>query len=455
MFKNQQSYKFSFFLIPFALILLYLGWKKWLVTVPKPLPEQTALAIKSSLNGGSYYEISTSAAKKESYLSADYRIWIPDGVKKIRGLIVKQHGCGDDAAATGLNHANDLQWQALALKHQFALMGTRLPTDYPTCTDKAIANRAAEGSFLKAISILAQKSDRQELNTVPWVMWGHSGGADWGTQMLRHYPERTIAVINVRCGGISLTSGNSEILNLDSNSQSTSPLLKVPVFWFIGDKDPFEKECKKLPQKIFYKFRKANALWALAVQPNAAHETGDSRLLAIPYVDKIISARVTKDSNQLLPIDKTQEWFGDPTTHEIAPINKFEGNPLKAAWLPNEETARKWQEYVTTGKISPTSKPNVPTNVTVTSISATEKVIKWNFTPDLENGLPSFRIYRHNSLIQTLEGQKHNFGDAPEPANVTLEFRDPKAAPDSTYTVAAFNQLGESVSAPATYTKKP
>ena len=65
---------------------------------------------------GNYYETSVPFLSKGKYLAAEYRLWVPKDVQPIRGLLVKQHGCGAPAAATGLDHANDLQWQALAVK---------------------------------------------------------------------------------------------------------------------------------------------------------------------------------------------------------------------------------------------------------------------------------------------------------------------------------------------------
>ena len=442
----KQKYQLGWLTIAFALTLLYLGWQRWSVAIPKSLPQQPV--IKNSLNGGSYYEVSTSPTEKDQYLAADYRIWIPDG-KKVRGLLVKQHGCSDGGGYKGLNYANDLQWQALALKHQFALVGTRLPTNYPMCTNRAIVDRAAEKSFLKAIVMLAQKSRHQELNTVPWIMWGHSGGADWGTQMLEYHPDKTIAVINVHSGGIRSTSGNSEILNLDLNSELASGLIKTPILWFVGAKDPYAEEAVELPKKIFYKFKKANALWALAIGPDTAHETRDTRLLAIPYLDAIANMRLT-DSRKLRPINPAKGWLGNIATKKVVPANKYKGDFAETVWLPDRETALKWQQYVTSSKILPLHKPNTPTNVTVTDISSTKKIVKWDYTPDLENGLPDFRIYRNNSLIQTLKGQTYDFGDVTDSPYVILEFQDLKAKPNATYTVAAFNQLGESISLPAT-----
>jgi hypothetical protein len=437
MFKNKLSSKLSWLLIPFTLALGYVGWKRWLLTVPEPLPSKLAFAFENnnSFSDGTYYEVFIPPTKTDKYLSAEYRIWIPKDVKSLRGLIVKQHGCGDPAAASGLKHANDLQWQALASKHQFALVGTKYATNNQICENWALLNSGSEGAFLKAIRTFAQKSSHPELNKVPWVLWGHSGGADWSAQMLHKYPNRTIAVVAARCGGSTLPKA------IDPK------LWGVPVLFATAEKEnTLVDECRDLPKRIFFRYRKENALWTLAEEANTTHETGDTRLLAIPYLDKIISERIISGSNKLRSVDTAQEWLGNTATHEIASVNQYKENPLQAAWLPNKEIAGKWQEYVTIGKISPTRQPIAPTNVRATKIHPTEVLITWNFTPDLDNGLPSFRIYRDRSLVKTLEGQKHDFGDAAEPQNVVLEFRDRQANLNSTYAVAAFNQLGESVS---------
>jgi pimeloyl-ACP methyl ester carboxylesterase len=427
--------------------LLYFGWERWLSSISHPLPDKSTvntLANSSSILSGTYYEVSVPPSKKEQYLSADYRLWIPNGISKVRGLLVKQHGCGDPAAATGLAHANDLQWQALALKHQFALLGTKLPTGAGPCENWVLLDGGSERAFLQALNLLALKSNHPELTQVPWVLWGHSGGADWAMQMLRKHSERVIAMVAMRCGGV-LVSGKSTILD----SEIDRALLQVPVLWAVGEKEPVgwqADECLKLPRQIFLRYRKAGAPWTFALAANTGHESGDTRLLAIPYLDKMIAERLAPKSDRLRRVDSTQGWLGNIVTHEVFPANRYKDNSLKSAWLPNEETADKWQEYVTTGKIAPTSKPNSPINVRATKINPTDALITWNFVPDLENGLASFRIYRNNSLIQTLQGQEADFGDAPEPVNVVLEFRDRQAPANSTYTVAAFNQLGESIS---------
>jgi hypothetical protein len=438
MFKNKFKDRLSLLLIPVTIVIIYLGWKKWSLTIPQPLPQQSDVSViqDNRILDGTYYQISIPPTKYDAFLSAEYRLWLPADVKKIRGLVVKQHGCGDPAATTGLNHADDLQWQTLALKHQFALIGTKLPTGDKSCDSWAMINNGSGKAFFQALNLFAQKSKHPELEQVPWLLWGHSGGGDWVVQMLQQYSERTIAAFAARGGGFTLLGTNPTLAG-------------TPILFALGEKDmilPYETQT--LPKEVFARYRKINSAWAIASEANTTHETSDTRLLAIPYFDAIATARMTKDSNKLRPVDLSPGWLGNTITHEIAPVNRYKDKSLEAAWLPNEDTARKWQQYVKTGKISPTRKPNQPTNVNVQNINSKEVLITWNFIPDLENGLPSFRIYRNNSLIKTLQGQGHDFGDAASPPNLVLEFLDNKATPNSVYKIAAFNQLGESISQP-------
>jgi hypothetical protein len=60
------------------------------------------------------YPASTHAG--ELQIAVTYTLWIPDGVKTIRGVIVHQHGAGTTASEAGATAAYDLHWQALAKK---------------------------------------------------------------------------------------------------------------------------------------------------------------------------------------------------------------------------------------------------------------------------------------------------------------------------------------------------
>ena len=59
----------------------------------------------------------------ELVLGVTYRLWIPDGTKTLRGVIVHQHGCGEGSNKGAVTAAQDLHWQALARKWDCALLG--------------------------------------------------------------------------------------------------------------------------------------------------------------------------------------------------------------------------------------------------------------------------------------------------------------------------------------------
>jgi pimeloyl-ACP methyl ester carboxylesterase len=470
-----------FLLATLTTFLIHLGWTKWLLSVPQPLPQQSTISTgkKNSLERGIYYETSVPITDTANHILANYRIWIPNGVETLRGVIVRQHGCGGE----GLVYANDLHWQALAIKHQLAILGTKYQTVgiYPDdpCDSWAVIDRGSEDAFLKSLNEFGQKSRHPELGKLPWVLWGYSGGADWAVQMSHKYPDRTIALIAMRGGGVNIS--HSEPLKL-LTSDINPNVLGMPVLYALGADEAvgtiYFSEGLDLPRQVFSRFRKAGALWGLALEADMGHGSTDTRLIAIPYLDTILTIRLTKDSQKLRQLHVSQGWLANPDTHEIASFSNYKGDPLHATWLPNEETAYKWHAYVSNpnlfekarysfcshksfvtligaphlyqscypNRVSPTRKPNAPDDLRAVRIGATEVVLNWDFTPDLENGLPKFRVYRNNALIATLQGQERDGGDAPIYPHIVLEFRDKAAGENDIYAVSAFNSLGENIS---------
>ena len=71
-----------------------------------------------------YFRVRYEASERPGELTfpANYTIWIPPKVEKLRGVIVHQHGCGEGSCKSGQSGAYDLHWQALAKKHDCALL---------------------------------------------------------------------------------------------------------------------------------------------------------------------------------------------------------------------------------------------------------------------------------------------------------------------------------------------
>src|SRR5262249_34793676 len=143
-------------------------------------------------------------------------------------------------------------------------------------------------------------------------------------------------------------------------------------------------------------------------------------------------------------------WLAPPTGSEAVPAAKFSGEPLKAAWLPNEALAKAWMEYVKDTKVSDTTPPPAPTAGRVQGNKVT-----WEAEADLESELARCIIERDGQVLATVpERGKNPFGrpvfqtlqysDTPTQPLLPMEFTDTKADParKHTYRVIAVNTVG-------------
>ena len=141
-----------------------------------------------------------SSRQGELIYPVSYTLWLPPNVAKLRGVIVHQHGCGEGSCKSGQSGAFDLHWQALAKQHDCALLAPsyeqRQDADCQMWCDPRNGSATA---FQTALADLAEVTRHPELVTVPWALWGHSGGGHWAGGMLLLYPERASDVQTVGC----------------------------------------------------------------------------------------------------------------------------------------------------------------------------------------------------------------------------------------------------------------
>ena|SRR6056297_1435528 len=120
-----------------------------------------------------------------------YTVGIPPQTRSLRGVVVHQHGCGEGSCQSGLTGAFDLHWQALARKHDCALLAASYEqpqdADYQLWCDPRNGSDTADRL---ALSNLGEASGHSELSSVPWALWGHSGGATWVGSMTLLHPDR-------------------------------------------------------------------------------------------------------------------------------------------------------------------------------------------------------------------------------------------------------------------------
>ena len=404
-----------------------------------------------------YYRVRYEASTNPGELTfpVNYTIWIPKDVKNLRGVIVHQHGCGEGSCKSGLTGAYDLHWQALAKKHDCALLAPSYEQpEKGDCQMWCDPRNGSSAAFQKCLVDLGAKSGHPELSKLPWALWGHSGGGHWAGGMVLMHPER-VAAAWLR-SGVPLLKANAERSTIKAHTLPDAAL-KVPVMCNPGTKEGVTVKDSRFGgvwaanETFFNEIRSKGGLISVAVDPLSSHECGNQRYLAIIWLDACLSARLPKiATNPLNAMPTDQVWLAPITGSEAQPMAKFSGEPLKAAWLPNEAIAKSWMQYVKDTLVSDTSAPSAPTNLQVKG-----NELNWEAEADLESGLASFIIERDGKFLANLpETGKNPFGrpifqnlqysDTPSQPLVPMKYTDTKAEAGKkhTYRVITVNTAG-------------
>lgn len=404
-----------------------------------------------------YYRVRYEPSEKPGELKygANYTVWIPPNVKTLRGVVVHQHGCGTGSCKSGLTGAFDLHWQALAKKHDCALLGPSYEQpDGADCQMWCDPRNGSAKSFQQCLVDLGKKSGHPELAKVPWALWGHSGGGHWVGGMTLLYPERVVATWHR--SGVPLLKPNPNRPSIRSHQLPTAAL-KVPMMCNPGTKEGVTVTNGRFagvwPSNVdfFAAVRSKGGQIGVAIDPLSSHECGNQRYMAIPWLDACLSARLPeKNGNPLKPMPQNGVWLAEIKSTEAMPATNFKGVPLQSVWLPNEKIAKRWMEYVKDTKVTDTTPPPAPYNVNVNG-----NVITWKADADLESGIAYFIIERDGKQIATVPSDSQNrfgrslfqglqYSDTPTQPLVKMEFKDPSnnATDKRTYRVITVNTVG-------------
>jgi poly(3-hydroxybutyrate) depolymerase len=418
---------------------------------------------------GSYHEVAYPPSKNEGELvfGVTYRLWIPDGVKTLRGVIVHQHGCGLGSRKGAEPGAKDLHWQALAKKWDCALMAPSYhQEEKDNCRLWCDPRNGSEKTFLKSLADLGKQSGHPELEKVPWCLWGHSGGGFWSSLMLTRHPDR-IAAIWFRSGSAFGAWTKGEI----PAPEIPEAAYRVPVVFNGGVKEETDKRhgpARAADRAMFALWREHGAPAGFAPDPRTGHEAGDSRYLAIPFFDTCLAMRLPERAGQpLKPVNMEPAWLAAIPGDEAMPAAKFTVDAKAAAWLPDENFARLWRQYVKTGATEDTIPPPVPMTLKATAGPA-GVTLTWDAEADFESGLQAFIIQRDGKdLAQHPEKpankfgrplfQNMSYGDTPVEPLPDFSFNDKtaQAGESHEYRIIAVNSAGLRSAPSATVRAKP
>lgn len=409
-----------------------------------------------------YYRVRYEASTNEGELQfpVTYTLWLPEGVDTLRGVVVHQHGCGIGSCRSGQTGAFDLHWQALAKKHGCALLSPVYEQpETANCQLWCDPRNGSSDAFQKGLADFAKQTGHEELATVPWAIWGHSGGGHWCGGMVLLHPER-VAAAWLR-SGVPLFE-EKEGRNIVPYDDVPAAAIGVPVMCNLGTQEGYSVTMGRFSgvwpgvQKFFGKMRDEGGLVSVSVDPLTSHQCGNQRYLAIPWLDTCLTLRLPKENGE--PLNKLEESEGllvslpmpgdeiDPPV----PAKRFAGDRKKTIWFPSDEIARSWVQYMQNTQVTDETPPPSPTEIKVDG-----NVITWNAQADLQSGLASFTILRDGKPIATLPEKSRNpfgrsifqglqYSDTPIQPLVEMKYVDPSAEAGKSYQyeVVAENTVG-------------
>jgi len=402
-----------------------------------------------------YYRVRYEASAKAGELvyPVSYTVWVPQGAKTLRGLIVHQHGCGEGSCKSGQTGAYDLHWQALARKHDCALMSPSYEQpDKANCQMWCDPRNGSDAAFQKSLGELGAKSGHPELATVPWALWGHSGGGHWAGGMVLLHPER-IAAAWLRSGVPPLKAAEDK----PAPYTISETACQVPVMCNLGTKEGVTVKDPRFGgvwggvETFFHEMRAKGSLIGVAVDPNSSHDCGNQRYLAIPWFDACLAARLGKPGDSTLKAMPTEgAWLAPLLGDTAQPLAKFSGDAKASVWLPNERVAKAWAEYAKDGNVTDTSPPPAPNEV-----QRAGNILTWSAEADFESGIAGFIIERDGRELARVPEkpagsigrqifQKNGYSDSPSPPLSEMKYTDATANPGEqhAYRVFTVNSAG-------------
>lgn len=318
--------------------------------------------------------------------SARYAIFIPQGVSAIRGVFIHQHGCTMEGR--GMATAFDIQYQAFAKKWQLAIVGPDLYAKN-NCHDWKDPASGSAAALFAALRTIGRQSEHPELNTAPWLLWGHSGGGYWSQAMLAAYPQRVLALFSYSPG-------------LDAQFPYPPAALQVPVM--IRHAGPVgDACCWQTAFHTFHELRGQQGLAAIAYTRFQNHNYSFVRYMAIPFFEAVMRQRLPElpetDYKAMRPMDVKKAWLGDTASLNIYPLNRYPGNPLSAAWLPDSIAATLWREYAITGTVVDHTPPPPPFGASIHRRHNMTVELKWKADADIGSGISHFNIYKGDQFV--------------------------------------------------------
>lgn len=346
----------------------------------------------AAVEDGGIHELLILPQEGERFQHVEFSCWIPDAAP-LRGVLIHQHGCTNASPEAHPPVTLDFHWRALARKHQLAILAPQYQVA-GSCDQWNDPESGSERALFSALVQLGRESGHPELGDLPWILWGHSGGSSWSSQMILRYPNRVLAA-SFR-GGCSKQFGVPEFRARFGPAARELPLLFV---WGKRESVPESKHFVSWePMNMMYReLRGLGGKVTRVIDPLSEHGCDNSRLIVIPFFDAVLTAR---EKGEIVP-----GTFRDVSDLGMREPSEANHHDPSLTWLPNAEVGEWWREFSETGTLKSSGNGLVAPVLTGIEEENGTVRLRWWVTPELNGGLRSIRLYRNGELWKEL-GEK-------------------------------------------------
>jgi len=252
----------------------------------------------------------------------------PDGGKHfVAGLI--------DTTSTPI--ATRGPWFEFAAQHGLAILGVSIDETKGAKKGSPPYYEVSKGTgeaLYRAIDMIAVSAKKEELKTVPLVLYGRDvGGGALVYNFVLWKPERIAAAV-VSKGAFY-------------NAEPIETSAKIPMMFIEGeyDNDWELYGGKNLASEVFGKHVELDPNWVYALEPQGT--SGDSLAaftLAKDFLSVVTPLRIGNEG--LKEIDRSSSWVGDIEAKKIFKAGAGAKGAAGRCWLPDARFAKTWLSFV-------------------------------------------------------------------------------------------------------------
>jgi hypothetical protein len=198
-------------------------------------------------------------------------------------------------------------------------------------------------ALLRAIDMVADGAKREELKTVPLIMYGRDvGGGAFVYNLAQWKPERIAAAV-VAKGAFY-------------DAEPTEASAKVPLMFVQGEYDNDWELFggKNLANEVVEKYANLKPNWTYALEPRGT--SGDSLqvyTIVQAFLDRVTPMRI--GGVGLTEIDRSSSWVGDIKAKTASQAGGGTEWTADKTWLPDAQFAKSWEGFV-----NGTLEPKIP-----------------------------------------------------------------------------------------------